>query len=673
MNPSPVAPTIPASTGASGTGNPYAEVVPRPAEPPQTGRSWWARLWHNLGRDSLLVAPGLIISAIAVPTLLTLFAASIATVIIWVGLLLLPLTLTIARAFGSLSRARARAWGAPIAEVAARPQGQGLRRLLAPTTDARAWLDLLFEAVFALPIRLLTFSVTAAWFFGGLGGASFPFWGRFLPEGGGDTVDWVVAWVTDSPVRDLGFTAEATFQFAAGIVLLLSFPFVLHAMALFEIATVRAGLSPLPAGPADASSASPSTSGAPSAPRSSAQHGRAPSTDISAFTAADGQGWFWLISAFAGVVLVAVSWPVTASAYEVPSLLAMLIGVAQSAALVLAVRWPSAAIGLGLAAQALSILLTADVSGLVRPVTVTALLALVLLHLLIGLRHSWIHLVVLWSVSAVLGVLGLILPHAGGVAGALSNVITVLAIAAGAGIIGVTGRLFISGRRQLATERELSAAELAKRHELEERNRIAQELHDVVAHSMSVISVQATTAKYRLPGLDERSLGEFDSMAASSRQALTEMRGLLAILRGGRDADLAPQPTIDDIPALVDITRGSGASVDLDLPADTVELTPTASLTAFRIVQESLSNALRHAAGAPVSVTVTASGQFLEITVINGPAEAAAASPTAAKNPLGGGFGLRGMRERVEALGGSLQVGPRSLGGFEVRASLPTG
>src|SRR5699024_4163833 len=550
MNPSPVAPTIPASTGASGTGNPYAEVVPRPAEPPQTGRSWWARLWHNLGRDSLLVAPGLIISAIAVPTLLTLFAASIATVIIWVGLLLLPLTLTIARAFGSLSRARARAWGAPIAEVAAPPQGQGLRRLLAPTTDARAWLDLLFEALFALPIRLLTFSVTAAWFFGGLGGASFPFWGRFLPEGGGDTVDWVAAWVTDSPVRDLGFTAEATFQFAAGIVLLLSFPFVLHAMALFEIATVRAGLSPLPPGPAGA----PPTSDAPSASRSSAHHDRAPSTGTSAFTAAGGQGWFWLVSAFAGVVLVAVSWPVTASAYEVPSLLAMLIAVAQSAALVLAVRWPSAAIGLGLAAQAASILLTADVSGLVRPVTVTALLALVLLHLLIGLRHSWIHLVVLWSVSAVLGVLGLILPHAGGFAGALSNVITVLAIAAGAGIIGVTGRLFISGRRQLATERELSAAVLANRPELEERNRLAQVLHDVVAHSMSVISVQATTARYRLPGLDERSLGEFDSMAASSRQALTEMRGLLAILRGGRDADLAPQPTIDDIPALVDIT-----------------------------------------------------------------------------------------------------------------------
>src|SRR5699024_426557 len=128
MNPSPVAPTIPASTGASGTGNPYAEVVPRPAEPPQTGRSWWARLWHNLGRDSLLVAPGLFISSLALPPLLPLFPASLSTVTLWVGLLRLPLALTIARAFGSLSRARARVWGAPIAEVFARPQGQGLRR-----------------------------------------------------------------------------------------------------------------------------------------------------------------------------------------------------------------------------------------------------------------------------------------------------------------------------------------------------------------------------------------------------------------------------------------------------------------------------------------------------------------------------------------------------------------
>ena len=659
----------------------YAGDVPRPAEPPQIGpnatsaadspaprepRSRWARLWRNLGRDSVLIAPSLLISLIAFPVLITLFSASIATVIVWVGVILLPLTLTVARAFGNLSRGRARAWGAPIAEAAPRPRGHGLRWWLAPLSDARAWLDLLFETVFALPIRLFTFSVCLAWFAGGLGGITHFFWGAFVPDGGGNTVDFVVAWVTNSPVTDLGFAAEATFQFIVGIILLLTFPFVLHAMALLEIVAIRAALSPQ-----GAASAMQSAQSSDSAQAAHPQQPSPPTQSSPLSTVAGSQGWFWLIAAFVGVVLVAVAWPVTTVLYGVPTVYAMLLAFSLSAALLLSVRWPIPAVGLGLVAQLAGILLTADVSGAVRPFTVTSLLALVFLHLIIGLRHRWIHLVALWSGSALVAVLALILPHAGELPGALSNVITTMSIAAGAGIIGVIGNLLIKGRRQLESERELSAAELAKRQELEERNRIAQELHDVVAHSMSVISVQATTAKYRLPGLDERSLGEFDSMASSARQALTEMRGLLAILRGGRDADLAPQPTVEDIPALVDVTRSSGAVVELDFPAETLPLPPTTSLTAFRVVQESLSNALRHAAGAAVGVTVTVIGTRLEISVLNGEPDSGA--DAGGHSHLGGGFGIRGMRERVEALGGSLQVGPTDTGGFAVRASLPVG
>lgn len=659
----------------------YAGDVPRPAEPPQIGpnatsaadspaprepRSRWARLWRNLGRDSVLIAPSLLISLIAFPVLITLFSISIATVIVWVGVILLPLTLTVARAFGNLSRGRARAWGAPITEAAPRPRGRGLRWWLAPLSDARAWLDLLFETVFALPIRLFTFSVCLAWFAGGLGGITHFFWGAFVPDGGGNTVDFVVAWVTNSPVTDLGFAAEATFQFIVGIILLLTFPFVLHAMALLEIVATRAALSPQ-----GAASAMQSAQSSDSAQAAHPQQPSPPTQSSPLSTVAGSQGWFWLIAAFVGVVLVAVAWPVTTVLYGVPTVYAMLLAFSLSAALLLSVRWPIPAVGLGLVAQLAGILLTADVSGAVRPFTVTSLLALVFLHLIIGLRHRWIHLVALWSGSALVAVLALILPHAGELPGALSNVITTMSIAAGAGIIGVIGNLLIKGRRQLESERELSAAELAKRQELEERNRIAQELHDVVAHSMSVISVQATTAKYRLPGLDERSLGEFDSMASSARQALTEMRGLLAILRGGRDADLAPQPTVEDIPALVDVTRSSGAVVELDFPAETLPLPPTTSLTAFRVVQESLSNALRHAAGAAVGVTVTVIGTRLEISVLNGEPDSGA--DAGGHSHLGGGFGLKGMRERVEALGGSLQVGPTDTGGFAVRASLPVG
>lgn len=659
----------------------YAGDVPRPAEPPQIGpnatsaadspaprepRSRWARLWRNLGRDSVLIAPSLLISLIAFSVLITLFSISIATVIVWVGVLLLPLTLTVARAFGNFSRARARAWGAPITEAAPRPRGRGLRWWLAPLSDARAWLDLLFETVFALPIRLFTFSVCLAWFAGGLGGITHFFWGAFVPDGGGNTVDFVVAWVTNSPVTDLGFAAEATFQFIVGIILLLTFPFVLHAMALLEIVAIRAALSPQ-----GAASAMQSAQSSDSAQAGHPQQPSPPTQSSPLSTVAGSQGWFWLIAAFVGVVLVAVAWPVTTVLYGVPTVYAMLLAFSLSAALLLSVRWPTPAVGLGLVAQLAGILLTADASGAVRPFTVTSLLALVFLHLIIGLRHRWIHLVALWSGSALVAVLALILPHAGELPGALSNVITTMSIAAGAGIIGVIGNLLIKGRRQLESERELSAAELAKRQELEERNRIAQELHDVVAHSMSVISVQATTAKYRLPGLDERSLGEFDSMASSARQALTEMRGLLAILRGGRDADLAPQPTVEDIPALVDVTRSSGAVVELDFPAETLPLPPTTSLTAFRVVQESLSNALRHAAGAAVGVTVTVIGTRLEISVLNGEPDSGA--DAGGHSHLGGGFGIRGMRERVEALGGSLQVGPTDTGGFAVRASLPVG
>ena len=442
-------------------------------------------------------------------------------------------------------------------------------------------------------------------------------------------------------------------------------------MALLEIVAIRAALShdvegsgaaQNPGGPRTTAVAASPAAGSQAAPEASPKPSR-----FQMITG--GEGWFWLISVFVGVVLVAISWPVTTVLYDVATVFAMLIALAQSAALVLAVRWPIPAIGLGLLAQIVSILLTSDISGAVQPFTVTSLLALVFLHLIIGLRHRWFHLVALWSASAVIGVLTLLLPYADGLVGAFANVITTLSISAGAGIIGVIGNFLIQGRRQLETERELSAAELAKRQELEERNRIAQELHDVVAHSMSVISVQATTAKYRLPGLDERSLGEFDSMASSARQALTEMRGLLAILRGGRDADLAPQPTVDDIPALVDVTRGSGAVVDLDFPAEPLSLSPTTSLTAFRVVQESLSNALRHSAGAPVAVTVTVIGTRLEISVLNG--EPDGGSDAGGHSHLGGGFGIKGMRERVEALNGSLQVGPTEAGGFAVRASLP--
>lgn len=688
----------------------YSENVPRPADTPPATRSWWSRMWHNLGRDSVLILPGFFVSLIGFVTLIALFSVSIATIVIWIGALLLPLTLFVASGFANLSRARARQWGAPIAEVVRRPRGSGIRGWIGAMAEGRRWLDLLFEAVFALPIRLFAFAVVIPWFFGALGGMTYFFWGRFLPEGNTELIELIVAASNDTSMVDLGFGAIATFQFFAGLILFVTFPFVLHAMARLEIASITAGLAPghegaTSAGKARAgdptghdrdgtASANPTVVGAFASSATSTGSTSTGSTSGSKVGAesgtgsfmqnAGGEGWFWLISIFVGVVLVAIGWPVTAALYESPTLIAMLVVLGQSGALALAVRKPIPAIIVGLTSATAGIVLTSDTTGLVWPWTATSILALLFLHLIIGLRHSWLHLVILWSLSTALGALSLTMPHAGGLSGALANVITTVSLTAGISAIAVIGNLWIRGRTQLATERQLSSEELAKRQELEERNRIAQELHDVVAHSMSVISVQATTARYRLPELDERSVEEFDSIAGSARQALNEMRGLLAILRGGRDADLAPQPMIDDIPDLVEATRGSGAEVELEFPTEPISLNPTTGLTAFRLVQEALSNALRHAPGAPIRVSVRADESQVLVGVVNGVPDTNDArlghSPSGhldegqpTTGHLGGGFGLKGMRERVEALDGTLHVGPTAEGGFEVLATLPLG
>ncbi|MCM1011186.1 MULTISPECIES: sensor domain-containing protein [unclassified Brevibacterium] len=224
-----------------------------PAATPHSHGSGWSRRVRTLGRDARLVVPGLAVSVAAVIILIPLFALALGTAVIWVGVLLLPVVLVVASSFADLSRARVRQWGAPLAAVPHRPRGHGLRGWLSIIGDGRRWLDLLFESLFALPVRIVTFSVAVSWFFGGLGGLTYFWWGRFLPDDGSGLIDLIVAGWNRSPVVDLGFTAEATFQFAAGLVLLLTFPFVLHAMALLEVAAVTAGLNPVVTAPTPAS------------------------------------------------------------------------------------------------------------------------------------------------------------------------------------------------------------------------------------------------------------------------------------------------------------------------------------------------------------------------------------------------------------------------------------
>jgi signal transduction histidine kinase len=215
-------------------------------------------------------------------------------------------------------------------------------------------------------------------------------------------------------------------------------------------------------------------------------------------------------------------------------------------------------------------------------------------------------------------------------------------------------------RRALAQERDRLAAAQAERGALAERARIAREMHDVVAHHMSMIAVRCETAPYRLGDLPEPARAELAEVAAAAREALTEMQGLLGVLRTSENGtERAPQPGLADVePMLVDV-RAAGADVTWLL--DPVELSEPLGLTVFRIVQQGLANAAQHAPGAPVRVRLTA-GEALEVEIVNG----VGAGP----GTPGGGSGIPAMRERAAVHGGSLEAGP-TADGFRLHARLP--
>ena len=223
--------------------------------------------------------------------------------------------------------------------------------------------------------------------------------------------------------------------------------------------------------------------------------------------------------------------------------------------------------------------------------------------------------------------------------------------------------------RALAAQAERTELERARRAVLEERTRIARELHDVVAHHMSLIAVQAETTPSRLSDLPGSARAEFGSLSGAAREALVEMRRLLGVLRYDQPAGLAPQPGLSDLPALVDATRRAGVAVELAVPPAMGDVPSGVAVCASRIVQESLSNASQHAPGAAVSVSVGHDGRAILLRVANGPGGPAGPS----RSEPGSGHGLTGMRERVALLGGSLSARPSAGGGFVVSAVLPLG
>jgi signal transduction histidine kinase len=289
------------------------------------------------------------------------------------------------------------------------------------------------------------------------------------------------------------------------------------------------------------------------------------------------------------------------------------------------------------------------------------LVVLVVLFCAAGVRHPRPVLAWVWALTLA----GFWL-HGYARPGLLSGVLFSVAFTAAAVAVDAAGS---RRRAQQAAAGQAERAELeqARRTVLEERAKIAREMHDVVAHHMSLIAVRAETAPYRLAGLPAPVAEEFGSLSGAAREALADMRRLLGVLRQDEPAALAPQPQLADLPVLVEAARQAGVMVALSSQSACNQVPAGIGVCAYRIVQESLSNASRHAPGAAVTVSVDHDAGAVLLRVANGPGQ----SPEGSWPTAGAGQGLAGMRERVALLGGSLSAGRSPDGGFVVSAVLP--
>lgn len=222
-------------------------------------------------------------------------------------------------------------------------------------------------------------------------------------------------------------------------------------------------------------------------------------------------------------------------------------------------------------------------------------------------------------------------------------------------------------RHELAEEAEHVEREQAHRAVLEERTRIARELHDVVAHHMSLIAVQAETAPYRINDVPDAVNAEFGAISNAARHALSDMRRLLGVLRNEEGTARAPQPQIEQIPELIDTAHNAGVPVEYSLDGAVDDIPSAVGVCAYRIVQEALSNATRHAPGASIRVLLHRDRVAVRLTITNGPGRSVAT----VREDHRPGHGLAGMRERAALLGGVLTAGPVLAGGFSVSAVLP--
>ncbi len=319
-------------------------------------------------------------------------------------------------------------------------------------------------------------------------------------------------------------------------------------------------------------------------------------------------------------------------------------------------RWPVAVLGVSVAAATVYTLL-GYVNGAVLVAPMAALYAVAAAS---GVRRAVAYglgtLAVLGLASIAVNPLG---PFGGGV-----NILPFMtAVVVIAGIAVANRRAYVESIRARA---EQAADQAARRRIDEERLRIARELHDVVAHTMATINVQAGAAVHVLPTRPEAAADALQAIKAASKEGLRELRAILNVLRQADDADpTQPTPGTAQLETLVAGARRAGLETSLSVTGTPAPLPAAVDLAAYRIVQESLTNAIRHAGPAQASVWLSYGDDELRIDVADtGRGKSAGVSE-------GAGHGLVGMRERAAAVGGSVETGPSPGGGFRVAARLP--
>lgn len=349
-------------------------------------------------------------------------------------------------------------------------------------------------------------------------------------------------------------------------------------------------------------------------------------------------------------------WHTLVQDFAVP--IAGLIAAAQTIPLVAAVRWPMTAwVASAVALVVATVTAAAALDGVWPDPNLYVHLAVMFIA---GMSSGIGHLAIMWLAlvgsSVILVNVEPATIGAPGLAETIGLATTVLIAAAAVGARE-------AAVRQAGAQRRMAEDERIKAATLRERTRIARELHDVVAHHMSVIAVQAEAAPLRVGDPPVAMREAFTAIRRNAVEGLAELRRVVGVLRD-TDDPVAPQPQLHDLDALIGNVRNAGLSVEAAVESAPCQLPPGLQLSAFRIMQEALNNVMRHAPGASARVTVAYTPDALKLAITNEAADSPRTAP-------GHGHGLVGMRERVTMLGGQLEAGPTTGGGYAVTALLP--